>query len=85
MITGTRPEPPAERAVPPDDGLVPVDLAELSAVGVALAALVLTVGLVKALLTGQPGLDPVDPAIVTSVWLLALACWRGRAARSSVR
>ena len=84
MITETRPAPPAERAVPPVDGLVPIDLAELSAVGVALAALVLTVGLVKALLTGQPGLDPVDPAIVTSVWLLALTCWR-RAARSSAR
>ncbi len=78
MITETRPAPPVEPGIPPDDGLTPVDFAELFAVGTALVALVLTVGVVKAFLTGQPGLDPADTAIVTSLWLLAGTCWLSR-------
>lgn len=78
MITETRPAPPERRDIPPEDGLTPVDLAELSAVGAALIGLVLTVGVVKAFLTGQPGLDPADAAIVTSLWLLAGTCWLSR-------
>lgn len=78
MITETRPAAPAEREIPPEDGLAPVDYAELSAVAAALVALLLTVGIVKASLTGQAGLDPADAAIVTSLWLLAGTCWLSR-------
>ena len=79
MITETRPETPVEIAIRPGQEAAPIDFAELAAVGTALTALVLTVGLVKALVTGQPGLDAFDAVIVMSVWLLALHCWRSRA------
>lgn len=77
MITDTRPAA-VEHDSRIDDSLESLDVAELSAVAAALVALVLTVGVIKALLTNQPGLDPADAALVTSVWLLSVTCWLSR-------